>query len=74
MLRPAVSQILTKNESSYSFVVAVAKRARDLSEIATADRILLEEKPVKTALEEFAAGKFKIREDVSLRESSLNDC
>ena len=55
-------------------MVAVAKRARDLSEIATADRVLLEQKPVKTALEEFAAGKFKIREDVSLRESTLNDC
>lgn len=73
MLRPAISQILTKNESSYSFVVAVAK-GRDLSEIATADKYYLSKKPVKTALEEFAAGKFKIREDVSLRESTLNDC
>ena len=32
MLRPAVSQIITKNESCYSLVIAVAKRARDIAE------------------------------------------
>ena len=32
MLRPAVNQIITKNESCYSLVIAVAKRARQLSE------------------------------------------
>ena len=47
MLRPAVNQIISKNESCYSLVIAVAKRAR-------------EEKPVKTAVEELASGKCKI--------------
>ena len=43
MLRPAVNQIISKNESCYSLVIAV-----------------LEEKPVKTAVEELASGKYKI--------------
>ena len=30
MLRPAVSQILKNNESYYSLVIAVAKRAREI--------------------------------------------
>ena len=32
MLRPAVNQIISKNESCYSLVIAVAKRAREISE------------------------------------------
>ena len=31
MLRPAVSQILKNNESYYSLVIAVAKRAREIT-------------------------------------------
>ena len=32
MLRPAVNQIISKNESCYSLVIAVAKRAREITE------------------------------------------
>jgi DNA-directed RNA polymerase subunit omega len=32
MLRPAITQIITKNESYYSLVVGVAKRARQITE------------------------------------------
>lgn len=32
MLRPAITQIITKNESVYSLVVGVAKRARQITE------------------------------------------
>ena len=32
MLRPAVSQLITKNESYYSLVIAVAKRARQIAD------------------------------------------
>ena len=60
MLRPAMSQILTKNESCYSFVVAVAKRAREISEELYKNGETLEKKPVKTAVEELASGKSKI--------------
>jgi DNA-directed RNA polymerase subunit omega len=32
MLRPAITQIITKNESYYSLVIGVAKRARQITE------------------------------------------
>ncbi|MDE6775448.1 MAG: DNA-directed RNA polymerase subunit omega [Ruminococcus sp.] len=61
MLRPAVNQIISKNESCYSLVIAVAKRAREISdEIFKTEGMTLEEKPVKTAVEELASGKCKI--------------
>lgn len=60
MLRPAVNQIISKNESCYSLVIAVAKRAREISEELCKNDMTLEEKPVKTAVEEIASGKCKI--------------
>ena len=60
MLRPAVNQIISKNESCYSLVIAVAKRAREISEELYKNNETLEEKPVKTAVEEIASGKCKI--------------
>lgn len=60
MLRPAVNQIISKNESCYSLVIAVAKRAREISEELYANGDTLGEKPVKTAVEELASGKCKI--------------
>ena len=60
MLRPAVCQILKNNESYYSLVIAVAKRAREISEELYENGETLEEKPVKTAVEEIASGKCKI--------------
>jgi len=90
MLRPSMYQIISKNESYYSLVVGVAKRAREISEQhvkekeqlkASAEKhskqnneqkirldektikmVILEENPVKTAVDEFAAGKFKLVE------------
>lgn len=60
MLRPAVNQIISKNESCYSLVIAVAKRAREISDELYKNDQTLEEKPVKTAVEEIASGKCKI--------------
>ncbi len=60
MLRPAVNQIISKNESCYSLVIAVAKRARDIADELFENEMMLEEKPVKTAVEEIASGKQKI--------------
>ena len=42
MLRPSVNQLITKNESSYSLVVGVAKRAREI-----ADELCKEGKPLE---------------------------
>lgn len=67
MLRPAVSQLITKNESYYSLVVAVAKRARQIADDLYSNNQMLEEKPVKTAVEEFASGKCRLVEDPALK-------
>lgn len=65
MLRPSVSQIITKNESYYSLVIAVAKRARQVTEELYENNMIIEQKPVKTAVEEFANGKYKLVEPES---------
>ncbi|MCD7731154.1 MAG: DNA-directed RNA polymerase subunit omega [Oscillospiraceae bacterium] len=67
MLRPTLAQIATKGESYYSVVIAVAKRAREISDELCSQKQILEQKPVKTAVEEFAARKYYIVEDPSLR-------
>lgn len=60
MLRPAMTQLISKNDSYYSVVIGVAKRAREIADELCAENKILEEKPVKTAVEELAAGKYKI--------------
>lgn len=67
MLRPSINQIATKNESYYSVVLAVAKRAREIAEDLYTEGKTLEEKPVKTAVEEFASRKYSFIEDPSLK-------
>lgn len=63
MLRPSVNQLIPKNESSYSLVIGVAKRAREIAEEVYENKEILEEKPIKTAIRELAAGKYRIIED-----------
>lgn len=60
MLRPAMNQLISKDDSYYSLVTGVAKRAREIADELVEQNKTLEEKPVKTAVEEFAAGKYKI--------------
>ncbi len=67
MLRPAVCQILKNNESTYSLVIAVAKRAREITDDAFEKKTVLDEKPVKTAVDEFAANEYKFVEDPAVR-------
>lgn len=60
MLRPAMSQIIKKNDSYYTFVVAVAKRAREIAIEAEDNKVPLDQKPVKLAVDQFASGKYKM--------------
>lgn len=60
MLRPAVTSMLNKDQSYYSLVVGVAKRARQIVDEAEDNNVILVEKPVKSAVEELAAGKYHI--------------
>ncbi len=62
MHRPSVSELLKNGESYYSLVVAVAKRAREITDEMNEQGMELTEKPVQTAVDEFAKGKYKIVE------------
>jgi DNA-directed RNA polymerase subunit omega len=66
MLRPAVSQLTNKNDSPYSLVIGVAKRAREIADSLQPkgeekEAQVLTEKPVQTAIDEFACGKYIIK-------------
>lgn len=72
MLRPSASDLLKKRESHYSLVVAVAKRARVIASELYESGQILDEKPVKTAVEELEQGKWRIVEDPALRHGDKN--
>lgn len=63
----SASQILKNDESYYSLVLAIAKRAREIADKAVSDKVVLEEKPVKTAIDEFVAGDYRIIEDPGVK-------
>ncbi len=67
MLRPSSSQILKNGESNYSLVIAVARRAREIIDDAYEEKAVINEKPVKTAVEQFARSEYRLIEDPSLR-------
>ena len=60
MLRPAMSQILKPGESYYEFVIAVARKAREIASEAEENHELLTDKPVTTAVQLFASGEEKL--------------
>ena len=56
MLRPAMIEMLKPDQDCYSFVVAVAKRARELADEAEEKHETTDEKPVRLAIDAFADG------------------
>lgn len=66
MHRPSINEILKKDESYYSFVVAVAKRAREIAIEAEESGEVLIEKPVQLAVEQFADGTYKLIESENI--------
>ena len=60
MLRPSMNEILERKQDCYTFVVAVAKRAREIADISEEKHEILEMKPVKLSVDEFATGKSKL--------------
>lgn len=66
MHRPSACEILKEGESYYSLVIGVAKRAREIAEEAEEQGKILVDKPVQIAVEEFAAGDFRLREKADL--------
>ncbi len=69
MLRPSSSQILKNGESVYSLVIAVAKRAREILDTAYENKEVIDVKPVKTAVDQFANGEYRLIEDPSLKKT-----
>ncbi len=73
MLKPLPAEIFKKNENYYSFVIGIAKRARQIAEYSDIQKVKLsfndcdeivkracDEKTVTMALEEYAKGSFSI--------------
>lgn len=66
MLRPAMYDILDKDQCYYSFVIAIAKRAREIVDEYIEKGELLEEKPVDIAVNQFAKGEYTFIEGSKL--------
>ncbi|MEA5051109.1 MAG: DNA-directed RNA polymerase subunit omega [Oscillospiraceae bacterium] len=60
MLKPAIAKLLNENESAYSLVIAIAKRSRDIAAEAQEDKVILDDKPVNMAIDEFGAHKYRV--------------
>ncbi|MDD5796077.1 MAG: DNA-directed RNA polymerase subunit omega [Oscillospiraceae bacterium] len=58
-----VDDMFSGKSSRYALVIAVAKRAREITQEQEEEGIISDEKPVLTAIEEFKQHKFNILED-----------
>lgn len=62
MLKPSANIIKTPHMNQYSLVIAVAKRARQITEKAELDGQKLTDKPVDLAVQDFVQDKYSIIE------------
>ena len=60
MLRPTDIEQIKGNNSRYAVVIAVAKRARQIADEAEERNIILTEKPVSLAINDFRNGEYAI--------------
>lgn len=60
MLKPAITDLMKVYNNRYSLVTAIAKRARQIATKAELDNDILEEKPVRMAIDELLKGRFRI--------------
>ena len=60
IVKPSVSELLTKANNRYELVIATARRARQLASGATSLTDVKEESPVTIAANEIAEGKVTI--------------
>ena len=56
--------MLDAKSSRYALVIAVAKRAREITDDINTHGKIVEEKPVNMAIKEFVDGKFNIIENI----------
>lgn len=64
MLKPSADLIINPQQSRYSLVIAVAKRARQIASDAETKGEILAEKPVDLAVQDFIQHKFNIIEKI----------
>ncbi|HWP80512.1 MAG TPA: DNA-directed RNA polymerase subunit omega [Candidatus Acidoferrum sp.] len=62
MLYPTIAELTKGGVCRYALVIATAKRARQLAASARNSGAMLDEKPVKTAINEIASGRVRIVE------------
>lgn len=60
MLKPTDIEKLKGDKSRYAVVIGVAKRAREISERAEEEGVILLEKPVSMAIADLTEGDYKI--------------
>lgn len=60
MLNPRDIEKLKGKESRYAVVIAIAKRAREIAENAEENGVILTEKTVSMAVNDFTEGDYKI--------------
>ena len=60
--RPSVDDIFAGKMSKYALAIAVAKRAREITELAQTDKSMNFDKPVIVAVEEFQNHQYAILE------------
>ncbi len=60
--RPSVDDIFAGKVSKYALAIAVAKRAREITEDMQNDRFKVYDKPVLVAVDEFKEHKYAILE------------
>lgn len=58
MLKPSENIITVPHKSTYSLVIAVAKRARQIAQKAEDEGLILTDKPVYMAVQDFVQGKY----------------
>ena len=60
MLKPTDIENLKGKDIRYAVVISVAKRAREISQDAEDKNIILTEKPVSLAINDFTEGDYKL--------------
>ena len=60
MLKPTDIERLQGDKSRYAVVIGIAKRAREIAQDAEDNSVILTEKPVSLAINDFTEGDYKL--------------
>ncbi len=60
MLKPTDIEKLQGDKSRYAVVIGIAKRAREIAQDAEDNSVILTEKPVSLAINDFTEGDYKL--------------